>query len=102
MPWAREPLDLAGPAGTAAMAHGTIKGAESDFAVANATLNTPTTATSNVTFFPRIDALVANSRALVRLTADDHNILRRAAADTVTWSPSSNPGESTAARAFSP
>jgi hypothetical protein len=95
-----QPLDLAGPAGTAAMAHGTIKGAESDFAAANATLNTQTTATSNVTFFPRIDALVANSRALVRLTADDRDILRRAAADTVTWAPSSNPGESTAARAF--
>jgi TRAP-type C4-dicarboxylate transport system substrate-binding protein len=95
-----QPVDLDSAAGTAAIAHGTVKGAESDFAVANATLNTQTTATGNVTFFPRIDALVANSRALARLTADDRDILRRAAADTVTWAPSSNPGESAGARAF--
>jgi TRAP-type C4-dicarboxylate transport system substrate-binding protein len=48
-----QPVDLDGAAGTAAIAHGTVKGAESDFAVANATLNTQTTATGNVTFFPR-------------------------------------------------
>jgi TRAP-type C4-dicarboxylate transport system substrate-binding protein len=94
------PVDLGGAAFPAAVRSGAVTGAESDLAQAAATIPAPATATSNVTFFPRVDSFVANARVFAGLSSANRTILERAAADTIVWAPHVNPTEGTAARAF--
>lgn len=94
------PLDLEGAAFRPGAANGTVTAAESDLAQAAATLPAPATATSNVTFFPRVDTIVVNTRIFARLSTTDRAILKQAATDTVAWAPHSNPSERAAAQAF--
>jgi TRAP-type C4-dicarboxylate transport system substrate-binding protein len=94
------PVDLDGDLFYAAVASRAVKGAESDLDQADGSLIAVTTATSNVTFFPRVDALVAGTRVLSSLSTRNREVLRNAAADTVAWAPHGNPTENAAARAF--
>jgi TRAP-type C4-dicarboxylate transport system substrate-binding protein len=94
------PLDLEGAAFRRGAADGTVTAAESDLAQAAATLPAPATATSNVTFFPRVDTLVVNTRVFAGLSTADRATLKQAAADAVAWAPHSNPSESAAAQTF--
>jgi TRAP-type C4-dicarboxylate transport system substrate-binding protein len=64
---------------------GQIGGAESSFALAAANLPAPTTAVGNVTFFPKVNSLVINSKVLKGLTEDQRAVLHDAAQHTVDW-----------------
>ena len=66
----------------AAYKEGTIDGAESSMEWAGGTLP-PATVAGNITFFPKVNALVANSQAFKALSDEQRNLLRRAAADTL-------------------
>jgi TRAP-type C4-dicarboxylate transport system substrate-binding protein len=57
-------------------------------------------ATGNVTFYPKVNALVVNSRALARLDRRQVTVLERAAAATRAWAISMQPSDLAAARAF--
>jgi C4-dicarboxylate-binding protein DctP len=94
------PVDLAGRAEREAIRRGAVAGAESELALARGSLPVSSTATGNVTFFPRIDALVANSRSLARLSAANRAALRQSAAETAAWARGANPSEREAARGF--
>ena len=94
------PVDLDGPPYTSALRRGTVTAAESDLALASPTPPDPATATGNITFFPLVDVIVANSRTLARLSSRDRDILRRAAADTAAWAPSSLLSDRVAGREF--
>ena len=94
------PVDLDGPPYTSALRRGTVTAAESDLALASPAPPAPATATGNITFFPLVDVIVANSRTLARLSSRDRDILRRAAADTAAWAPSSLLSDSDAGREF--
>jgi TRAP-type C4-dicarboxylate transport system substrate-binding protein len=94
------PVDLDGDRLTAAIARGDVKGAEADLAVAPVTLFEHPTATSNVTFFTRVDTLVANSRALAGLDAADRAVLRAAVADAAAFASRVAATERDAARAY--
>lgn len=94
------PLDLDGAAFRPGAVGGTVTAAESDLAEATATLPARATATSNVTFFPRVDTFVVNTRVFAGLSTADRAILKQAAADTMAWAPHSNPSESVAAQTF--
>lgn len=61
-----------------------IGGAESSFALAG-TLPAPTAAVGNVTFFPKVNSLVVNTKAFKDLTEDQRAILHDAAQRTVDW-----------------
>jgi TRAP-type C4-dicarboxylate transport system substrate-binding protein len=68
-----------------AVKDGRVAGAESAFELAAATLPGVPTATGNVTFFPRVDILVANSSALGKLSKSTRTALETAAANTQDW-----------------
>jgi TRAP-type C4-dicarboxylate transport system substrate-binding protein len=69
---------------TEGVRNGQIGGAESSFALAG-TLPAPTAAVGNVTFFPKVNSLVINTKAFKDLTEDQRAILRDAAQRTVDW-----------------
>jgi TRAP-type C4-dicarboxylate transport system substrate-binding protein len=60
----------------------------------------PTTATANVTFYPKVHSLVINTKALQRLTDGQQTILRRAAVDTLRWVVLTNVSEAAAGAQF--
>jgi TRAP-type C4-dicarboxylate transport system substrate-binding protein len=94
------PVDLDGGPFYAAVSSRAVKGAESDLNQADGSLIAVTTATGNVTFFPRVDVLVVGTRVLSSLSTRNREVLRNAAADTVAWTSHANPTENAAARAF--
>ena len=69
---------------------GQIGGAESSFALAG-TLPARTAAVGNLTFFPKVNSLVINTKVFKDLTEDQRAILRDAAQRTVDWAIGSNP-----------
>lgn len=77
-----KPVDLAGKQLTTGIASGEVTGAESSFALASTTLPKAGVATSNIVFFPKVNALVINGDALDDLSDDQAAALREAAADT--------------------
>jgi TRAP-type C4-dicarboxylate transport system substrate-binding protein len=85
-----------------AVRHGSVDGAEWYLELGN-TLPVgvgPTTATANVTFFPKVHSLVVNTNVFRRLTDAQRTILRRAATDTLHWVIRTNVHEVTAAAQF--
>lgn len=73
-----KPVDIAPDALSIAVANGETTGAESGFAWAG-TLPSPNTFTANITFYPKVNALVANEHAFDRLSDEKREILRKAA-----------------------
>jgi TRAP-type C4-dicarboxylate transport system substrate-binding protein len=79
---------------------GTIAGAESSFDRAATSLPLIATGTSNITFFPKVDVLVANRATLHRLTNGQRSILRTAARHTRAWAVAHLTADRTAALAY--
>ena len=75
------PVDVNGLDFEDAVSNGTVRGAESSLRIAVDGLPARSYTASNIAFFPKIDALVASTDALARLTSDQRAILRNAAAD---------------------
>jgi TRAP-type C4-dicarboxylate transport system substrate-binding protein len=75
--------DPAGSDFDAAVANGSIAGAESSFARAASLPGERLTATGNLTLFPKVNALVANGAAFDALSDDQQAVLRDAAERTV-------------------
>jgi TRAP-type transport system periplasmic protein len=66
--------------------NGTVAGADSTLALAaDGALPRPGFTAGNLAFFPKVDALVANAKALKRLSSAQVTTLRRAAASARTW-----------------
>jgi TRAP-type C4-dicarboxylate transport system substrate-binding protein len=91
--------DLTGQPFTRAVAAGRYAAAESDFAFADA-LQAPTTATANVTLFPKANALVINARRLDGLDDTERRILTEAARRTQRWAIDHRPTDADASQAF--
>jgi TRAP-type C4-dicarboxylate transport system substrate-binding protein len=81
-----KPDDFGGPGDRFAegIKKGKIGGAESSFALAG-TLPARTAAVGNITFFPKVNSLVINTKVLKDLTEDQRAILHDAAQRTVDW-----------------
>ena len=94
-----KPDDLIGDPFTAAVANGSYAGAESSFAFADA-LQAPTTATTNVTFFPKANALVINAGKLDDLSDAEREILEEAARRTQRWTIEATPTDAEAAASY--
>jgi TRAP-type C4-dicarboxylate transport system substrate-binding protein len=80
-----EPVDLEGDELTQAINDGSVVAAESAFDIAAPTLPRMGTGTSNITFFPKVNVLVANSAALRELPESARTALDTAAANTLDW-----------------
>ena len=81
-----KPVNLEGPPFERAIAKGTVAGADSTLAlVADGSLPQPGFTAGNLAFFPKVDALVANSRSLKRLSTKQISLLREAAASARAW-----------------
>lgn len=76
-----EPIDLNGDQLFSNVSGGRLEGAESQLDLVSS-LPRPGTTTANVTFFPKVNALVANTGAFSRLTASQRRVLTRAATAT--------------------
>jgi len=69
-----------------AVAKGTVAGADSTLALAaDGSLPQPGFTAGNLAFFPKVDALVANSGALKRLSSEQVSLLREAALSARAW-----------------
>jgi TRAP-type C4-dicarboxylate transport system substrate-binding protein len=95
-----KPVDLAGDALKQAVRDGSVAAAESGFELAAETLPRLGTGTSNITFFPKVNVLVANSRALGRLDDHQRNTLAAAARGTLDWVKDNTPSEQAAAHSY--
>jgi TRAP-type C4-dicarboxylate transport system substrate-binding protein len=73
----------------AAVAAGEMQGAESALDYAR---NLPTygTVTANVTFYPKVNTVVANKQTFQKMTLAQQDVLRRAATETLTYVESNN------------
>jgi TRAP-type transport system periplasmic protein len=78
---------------------GTVLAAESAFGLVG-TLPEPVTALAGPPLFPKVNTLVANADVFGSLTEADQQVLREAAAATVTWAIETMPQDSEDARAF--
>jgi hypothetical protein len=76
-----QPFDYVGDEMGPLIDSGQLDGAESDIGKVSS-LPRPGIVTANVTFFPKADTLVANEHAFERLTDDQRDTLRKAAAAT--------------------
>ena len=79
---------------------GRLAGAESAFDIAASTLHGVPIATGNVTFFPKVNVLVANTSALGELPESARDALETAAAHTLDWVKDTNKDERDAALAY--
>ena len=80
------PVALLPPAMEQAVANGTVAGTDSSLALAaNGAITQPGFTARNLVLFPKIDALVANSSALKRLSSKQRSLLRQAAASARAW-----------------
>jgi TRAP-type C4-dicarboxylate transport system substrate-binding protein len=80
------PVDIVGSAVEKGIANGTVAGADSSFVLAaDGALPHPGFTAGNLVLFPKIDALVANSRSLKRLSSKQVSLLREAAASARGW-----------------
>jgi TRAP-type C4-dicarboxylate transport system substrate-binding protein len=79
-------VSLTGSAMEHAIAKGTLAGADSSLILAaDGAIPRPGFTAGNVVLFPKIDALVANSRSLKRLSSKQVSLLREAAASARAW-----------------
>ena len=96
-----KPVDIAGEEKLRpAVETGRLAGAESAFDIAASTLHGVPTATGNVTFFPKVNVLVANTAALGELPESARDALETAAARTLDWVKDTNNDERDAALAY--
>jgi TRAP-type C4-dicarboxylate transport system substrate-binding protein len=95
-----EPVDLEGDELTQAINDGSVVAAESAFDLAAPTLPRMGTGTSNITFFPKVNVLVANSAALRELPESARTALDTAAANTLDWVTRTNKDDRNAALAY--
>ncbi|TCO18511.1 TRAP-type C4-dicarboxylate transport system substrate-binding protein [Kribbella steppae] len=79
-----KPSDANGDAFDAGIRDGTLAGAETGFVLSDA-LPVPGIAAANVTFSTKVNTLVANSGMLAGLSAENREILQKAAAATREW-----------------
>ena len=80
------PVDTSGNTFDREVRSGEMDGGESSFGVvADGALPKPGTTTGNLAIFPKVDVLVANTRAVERLTVDQRSLLARAAGDARAW-----------------
>jgi TRAP-type C4-dicarboxylate transport system substrate-binding protein len=94
-----QPVDVSPNALSVAAAKGEIAGAESGFAWAG-TLPTSNTFTANITFYPKVNALVANEDAFGRLSDDNRETLREAAAKALRYVVRNAPAEAARAATY--
>jgi TRAP-type C4-dicarboxylate transport system substrate-binding protein len=93
------PLDLAGDEMGPAIDSGQLGGAESEIGlVRHRNLPRSGIVTANVTLFPRANTIVANQAAFERLTDDQRETLRKAAAETLRHVVASRPTDVEEAR----
>ncbi|HKG49296.1 MAG TPA: TRAP transporter substrate-binding protein DctP [Actinomycetales bacterium] len=78
---------------------GGVDGAETSFPLAK-TLPATSTATGNVTLYPKVNSLVAGRRVFSKLTKAQRKTLTDAAAATAAWSFSAAPDDAAAAEEF--
>jgi TRAP-type C4-dicarboxylate transport system substrate-binding protein len=96
-----EPVDLSGDDLADGIKDGSVEAAESAFEIAGSTLHDKYgTGTSNITFFPKVNTLVANTEALEQLTDEQHATLETAAERTRDWVLETMPSEQDAAQAY--
>lgn len=93
------PYDFSGDERGPLIDSGKLDGAETDFGRARL-LPRPGIVTANVSFFPRANTLVANEDALVRLTDEQRETLRKAAAATLANARATRPTDAETARAM--
>jgi TRAP-type C4-dicarboxylate transport system substrate-binding protein len=91
------PLDRVGDEMGPMIDSGQLSGAEAEIGQVR-DLARPGTVTANVTFFPKANAIVANRAAFDRLTDDQRDTLREAAAETLDHVLASRPTDVDAAR----
>lgn len=85
-----EPVDLSGEALTRAVRTGELAGAESSLPLASR-LPAAGTFTGNITFFPKVNALVIGQEAFEKLDASQRSILQDAATETLDHVLKTNP-----------
>jgi hypothetical protein len=78
---------------------GQVGGADSSFALAG-TLPAPTTAVGNVTFYPKVNSLVVNSKLLKGLPEEQRAVLQNAAQSTVDWAISTTRSDAEVAKEY--
>ena len=82
-----------------AVANGSITGAESAFNLVG-NLPWPGTLTANITFYPKVNAIVMNKNAFNRLSDEHREILREAAAKTLRHTLRNAPSEADSAALY--
>ena len=93
------PVDIAGNPMGPAIDRGQLSGAESEIGLVRlGNLARPGIVTANVTLFPRANTIVANRAAFERLTDDQRETLRNAAAETLRHLVASRPTDVKEAR----
>ena len=95
-----KPVDVAGEEFEQAVEAGRLAGVESAYELALSTVYGVPTATGNVTFFPKVNVLVANTSALGELPESARDALETAAARTLDWVKDTNKDERDAALAY--
>jgi TRAP-type C4-dicarboxylate transport system substrate-binding protein len=93
------PDDLSFTAVDEAIARGRAAAAESAFAFSGS-LQGETVATGNVTFFPKVNALVVNDEVFDDLTDEERRILVEASGGTRDWAIGSSPASADSARRY--
>jgi TRAP-type C4-dicarboxylate transport system substrate-binding protein len=94
-----KPVDISGDDFSVAVAKHQIDGAESGFAWGG-NLPEPGTFTANVTFYPKVNAVVANEKRFGRLSADNQEILRVAATRALRYVVQDGPTEADRAATY--
>jgi len=89
---AARPVDISGESLSQAVADDEIHGAESGFAW-GVDLPQPNIFTANVTFYPKVNAIVVNDDVFGELSDDHREILREAAAKTLSYTLRNAPSE---------
>ena len=94
-----KPVDISGDAFFVAAKRGEIDGAESGFAWGG-TMPSPSTFTANITLYPKVNALVASEDAFGRLSDEQQEILREAAAKALRYVVQNAPTEAERAAVY--
>jgi TRAP-type C4-dicarboxylate transport system substrate-binding protein len=92
-----QPVDRVGDEMGPEIDSGKLSGAEAEIGLVR-DLPRPGTLTANVTFFPKVNTIVANRAAFDRLTDDQRETLRKAAGETLDHVVASRPTDVEAAR----
>jgi TRAP-type C4-dicarboxylate transport system substrate-binding protein len=93
-----KPDDFGGQDVEESIKNGKIGGAETSFALAGYLPDA--TAVGNVTFFPKVNSLVINSKVLKGLTEDQRAVLHDAAQHTVDWAITATGSDADAAKEY--